>query len=346
MSSIYNRLDQIKFLRKSYTLKFLFVAFIGIHIPLIGMICFLQFNPDHQFSSIYVIILTLLFTLIAAASTLFVLKNLLNPLSLSKNALRDFTLHNKLPDLPQNHEDEVGELMQLIQKTMISLNNLMKEKQEITTLVSHNLRSPLTQIIGLSELLKDETEGEQKLYVEQISSVAKLQLEGLDDLLNQLMHDDFNLNIYEAEPYDLTEVIQKEIELCQVGLERKAIKLNFKHQKPHLTRISASKIALVVQNLLSNAIKFSFENSEIDVEIRNKNQKIEISVRDYGVGFDKEYQKNLFNDARKTGRKGTKDEPSVGLGLHLCKRTMEQVGVKLTGESAGKNQGATFSMFI
>lgn len=346
MSSIYNRLDQIKFLRKSYTMKFLFVAFIGIHIPLIGVICFLQFNPSHQFSSVYVIVLTLLFTLIAAASTLLVLKNLLNPLNLSKNALSDFTIHNKLPDLPQNHEDEAGELMQLIQKTIISLNNLMKEKQEITTLVSHNLRSPLAQIIGLSELLKEETEGEQKLYVDKISSVAKLQLEGLDDLLNQLMHDDFNLSIYEREPYDVTEIVQKEINLFSVGLERKNIKLNFIHQQPHFTRIASNKIALVVQNLLSNAIKFSFENSEIDVEIKNINKKIMISVKDYGIGFDKEYQKYLFKDARKTGRNGTKDEPSVGLGLHLCQRTMRQVGAELKAHSAGINKGATFSIII
>ena len=115
MAKVYNKLHAVKFLKKSYSLKFLFISFIGIHIPLIGIIIFLL-STDAGLEKSTLIIITLILTLVATASTLFILNSLIKPLIYSKNALQDYISEKKLPNLPTHYKDEVGVLMQLIQQ--------------------------------------------------------------------------------------------------------------------------------------------------------------------------------------------------------------------------------------
>ncbi len=140
-NSIYKRLNGITFLSKSYTFKFLFIAFLGIHIPLIGLIFFIIFKPT-SISGGSIFILTLLLTLGASALTLLVLNSLLAPLKASKSALVAYLKERKLPDLPTNFQDEAGILMQKVQETIIKLNGLLEEKKDLIGLLSHDLRTP------------------------------------------------------------------------------------------------------------------------------------------------------------------------------------------------------------
>ena len=345
MNIVYSNLNKIPFLKKSYSLKFLFIAFLGTHIPLIGIIIFILNSANQTFSKATVIILTLVFTLIAAISTLAILKNILSPLIISKKSLENYLQNNQLPNLPLNYLDEAGILMSLIQKTVNSLDFLIKEKQEITTLVSHNLRTPFNQINGLCELIKIDAENSAE-YISQIKSIADLQLQGLAELLNQLMRNDLTAAV-KVEEYEISKLIELEISNSDLQFKKKNLTLIYKKSnQPNLTSVNEKKIALVFQNLISNAIKFSFNGAKIYVETKIKNQKLEILVRDEGIGFSENYKKNIFEDARDIGRVGTENEPSVGLGLHLCKKTIEQLGGILVANSEGENKGATFSIII
>lgn len=345
MNLIYTNLNKVGFLKKSYSLKFLFIAFLGIHIPLIGVIVYVVNNKENALSTSTIIILTLILTLIAAIITLSILRSLLTPLHLSKLALENYLYKNKLPDLPLEFVDEAGTLMSLIQKTLNAQDALIKEKQEITTLVSHNLRTPLNQIKGLCEIMKYD-DADKSLYIEKISKIADIQLDALSDLLNQLMHKDLDLSLSDEE-CNIGDIILQEIEMVEASLKSKNIEIIFdKPKKAINTKINKNKISLIIQNLISNAIKFSFEDSKIHIGIKNTGGRLEIFVKDNGIGFDDAYQKLLFKDARNLGRKGTKDEPSVGLGLHLSKRTINQLGGEIKAHSDGINKGATFTIIL
>ncbi|TKC00129.1 sensor histidine kinase [Pedobacter cryophilus] len=345
MNFIYYNLNKIRFLQKSYSLKFLFIAFLGIHIPLIGVIIFILNSPNQSFSKGTIISLTLILTLIAALATLAILKNLLAPLIISKKSLEDYLTKKQLPNLPLNYLDEAGILMSLIQKTVNSLDLHIKEKQEITTLVSHNLRTPLNQIKGLCELTKIDAANSTE-YINQINSIANLQLQGLTELLDQLMHNNLEAST-RVEAYEIGNLIDIELNNAQLQFKKKNLTLVYKKSnRSLLTTANEKKISLVFQNLISNAIKFSFNGGKIYVETKSKDQKLEILVRDEGMGFSENYKPNLFKDARNLGRLGTENEPSVGLGLHLSKRTVEQLGGLLVGHSDGENKGATFSIII
>lgn len=346
MDFIYRRLSQIPVIKHNYSLKFLFVAFIGIHVPLIGIITYALTNSSNYFSAKIVIITALLFTLLSTAVTLYFLNKLLAPLLMSDKALKDYINTGALPNLPKTYGDEAGKLMALIQETIQHLDKLANDKQEITTLVSHNLRTPLNQIVGFCELIKIDADN-LKEYVEKIESVTKLQLRSLSDLLNQLMATGTTLNTSNALEYNLNVFIEDEIEGVMDSIKAKDLKLTL-HLTDELLTTNKSKnnLSLVFQNLISNAIKFSYRYGEISVATRRLGDHIEIEVRDEGLGFSASYQPSLFKDARTTGRKGTNNEPSVGLGLHLSKKIIEQSGGGLTAFSDGDGKGARFIIAI
>ncbi|MBK0383747.1 HAMP domain-containing histidine kinase [Pedobacter sp. SD-b] len=343
--SIYASLDKISFLRKSFTLKFLFIAFIGIHIPLLGLLFFLKFNSLNSYSPVQIILITLILTLVATMVTLYVLNNLLKPLILSKNALKDFYRYRTLPNLPSIHHDEVGELMRLVNKTLNSLDVLSREKQQLIALVSHNLRTPLTQILSLCELFKAENEG-NNFYTDNISKITENQLNDLAELLNQLVQNKNNV-VLDDDGFNVYSLVEEDIEKQKFQTNLKSIKVEVENQEElFLPNTIRSNIDLVFHNLLSNAIKFSYPNSIIKVKIFGKADKVYIEVKDQGIGFDDDYKDMIFKNMKNKGRLGTKNEPSIGLGLHLCKKTIQKAGGDLIAKSDGNNKGATFTLIV
>ncbi|HET8828942.1 MAG TPA: HAMP domain-containing sensor histidine kinase [Pelobium sp.] len=346
MDLIYRRLSQVPIVKHNYSLKFLFVAFVGIHIPLIGIIVYSLTNSSSYFSAKVIIITALIFTLLSTTVTLYFLNKLLAPLLMSDKALKDYIDTGVIPSLPINYSDEAGKLMALVQETIQHLNKLANDKQEITTLVSHNLRTPLNQIVGFCELIKIDTDN-LKEYVDKIESVTKLQLRNLSDLLSQLMETGTPLSAKQHLSYDLNLFLSEEIENAIDLLKAKNLNLSLNLTEELLiTDKSKNNLSLVFQNLISNAVKFSYPNGEVSISTRKNDDKFEIEVKDEGIGFSKQYQRNLFKDARNTGRKGTNNEPSVGLGLHLSKKIIEQAGGNLTAFSEGDGKGSSFKITL
>lgn len=103
----YKKLSQIGFLRRSYAFKFLFVAFIGTHIPLIGLL-FLILYEDFSVSPNTILIFALLMTLFASGLTLIVLKQLIKPIEFASKALRNYKKERLVPNLPLGFYDEAG----------------------------------------------------------------------------------------------------------------------------------------------------------------------------------------------------------------------------------------------
>ncbi|MFC5285162.1 sensor histidine kinase [Pedobacter alpinus] len=222
---------------------------------------------------------------------------------------------------------------------------LILKKQEITTLVSHNLRTPLNQILGFCELIRIDKESDI-IYVDKIESITKLQLQNLSELLVQLMVNT-DLKQLENAPFDVNELVKTELEVTNLAVAKKNITVTLNLTEEKITsNKNKNKIALVVQNLISNAIKFSYRGQEIKISTLKKDNHIEIIVEDKGIGFSEAYSKNIFKDARNVGREGTEKEPSVGLGLHLCKRTINQLNGQLLAFSDGENKGATFKIIL
>jgi len=102
----------------------------------------------------------------------------------------------------------------------------------------------------------------------------------------------------------------------------------------------------ILRNLLSNAVKFTARGGKIFVGVKNsKNNSVEISIKDTGIGMPVDLTEKLFKMEEKVGRKGTAGEESTGLGLLLCKEFVEKNGGKIWVESK-ENEGSTFYFTI
>lgn len=160
MSHLYGKLSKLPFLRMRYSGKFLFVAFIGIHIPLI-IIVLITVTGFFSFTKETMLTACLAATLAASALTLYFLNQLLWPLHKAKDALERYLTHQELPNLPTQFEDEAGILLKQLQQTLEQQNQLLDEKKDTIQLLSHNAQLPFEQFSQLSSQIIQETDLEK-----------------------------------------------------------------------------------------------------------------------------------------------------------------------------------------
>lgn len=346
MNPVYRKLSRLKPIAKSYTLKFLFIAFLGIHIPLIGLIVFIvSFPGDIPSSTVF--LLTLGLTLSATVVTLLVLKGLLSPLHETKEALEQYILKRELPELPTHYPDEAGVLMHRTQDTIVKLDNLIEEKKDLIGLLSHDLRMPLSNIKLLSEHLKSAKnlpESQQAEIATMIWNSAEQQLKIFQRILDILKYEDIetlNLTLKNVPARPMIEAAWAEMQ--QVA-QKKDIQLVIDDHYDGKVRVDRQLFPQVIKNLLSNAIKFSQPSSVVTVTINRKDDKAVITVTDTGIGFDNTTAEGLFERFTSRSKKGTDNEGSVGMGLYLSRKIVQAHEGHLTAVSRGLSQGATFTI--
>lgn len=183
---VYKTLSKIRYLKDSYTLKVLSITFIGIHVPLIGIIVYTSFGT-HVLSTLSIILLTLLFTLVATGVALLILKKLLLPVHLANKALADYIEKRTIPNLPTEYTDEVGILMKNIQHATIKIENLLTEKKDFTYLLTHDLRNYVAGAQAMAQLIISENPQEPILeYAKHIKTVTQQQIKFINLVIMQM----------------------------------------------------------------------------------------------------------------------------------------------------------------
>jgi signal transduction histidine kinase len=211
--------------------------------------------------------------------------------------------------------------------------------------IVHDLRSPIAAILGLNELVLDKKENlneKQKEYLELISDSASSILENIALILDntKLERGIGPDNIENGNPYyTINSTLDKHLVL--------AIKKSISIQRlidKNLPEVKYDKDILdtVLSNLISNAIKYSPHNTQIRVYSELFADRLELVVKDEGLGMTKEDLSHLFEEFRKLSARPTGGESSSGLGLSVAMKLIKQIGGEIIAESAGKGQGSTF----
>ncbi|AKQ46905.1 hypothetical protein TH63_16725 [Rufibacter radiotolerans] len=342
---LYSSLSRIGFL-KSYSVKFLFVAFLGIHIPLIGIIFFIVLNKDHHLTAFSIITYTLILTLVATGLTLVILNQLIKPIQRAKKALRSYLDQNELPKLPTYFTDEVGILLQDIQLTVTSVDNLLNEKKDLVSMLSHDLRTPTITMLDTVRLLQESPSERMNLapYLANLQQVGQKQLDLMDSVLSLLRQDEWTGQTLKKTPVMLGPMIRSAILSMQMTLVAKRLQIVQEIPPKLQVNVEAASFEQVLNNLLVNAVKFSHPGQTISIQAEEKEGNIYIRFRDQGMGFAPETGERLFDRFTKYQKVGTAGEPSNGIGLFLCQKTMQKHGGSLSAQSAGMGQGATFTI--
>jgi two-component system, sensor histidine kinase and response regulator len=246
--------------------------------------------------------------------------------------------------LQQANDDLQAAHRELTQKNQ-QLEQLNAEKNRFLGMAAHDLRNPITAIGGFSSLFLGGVLGvltdQQREIIERIKKSSSFMNQLLEDLLDISQIEAGKLELRLA-PVDLIALITDNVKLNRMFAEKKRIGLKFipKYVPPPLS-LDASKIEQVLNNLISNAIKFSKSDTEITVELTEKDSQIMVAVRDQGQGIEPHEIERVFKPFEKTSTRSTAGEKSTGLGMAIVKKIVEGHQGKIWLEST-VSVGTTF----
>jgi len=234
------------------------------------------------------------------------------------------------------------------------LMRMNEEKDRLVHIVSHDLRSPLSGISGLANIL---SEGQESTNPETVRYFAKIILQSTDTLLS-LVNDILDLAKLEsgkvdlsATEFDLNVALNNILELQKFIANSKGLYLKLDTDCDAIHVIADKpKLLQVINNLISNAVKFT-KAGGVNVRVWTKNSEdginknITIEVQDTGIGIPDNLLPVLFEKFGKHQRRGTNDEKGTGLGMPIVKRFVELHGGEIDVVSK-ENVGTTVTISL
>jgi signal transduction histidine kinase/ligand-binding sensor domain-containing protein len=243
------------------------------------------------------------------------------------------------------------QLKQLVKERTINLE-IEKEraeqanqfKSELVHIVAHDLKNPLTTIVGMSHFLQTED------FNSAMTKDSARAISGSAEQMVDLITDFLNVESMEQGTFNL-----KKISLSLSELAGYVVSVNKpladKKEQPVIVTVCDSTQSMVLadserlyqslENLFSNAVKYSPFKSPIEVRVERIEQTVRFSISDKGAGLSDDDQKKLFNKFQKLSPRPTGNESSTGLGLSIVKRIVELHGGRVWAESQ-LGRGSTF----
>jgi signal transduction histidine kinase len=219
-------------------------------------------------------------------------------------------------------------------------------KSEFINIVSHQLRSPLTNIKWTFEILSSEDfdvpDSKQEEYFVNVKENIARMVELIDDLLIVSRIEQGRLPIQNKE-FDFAELVAEQVSRFKVFAEATHIKLSLAVEEG-LPKVFAdpSLLKLVIENLIDNAIRYTEGKGEVAVSIGKRDaNKILFSVRDSGVGIPEKDQKYIFQKFFRAENALKQRTKGSGLGLYVCRTIVEKSGGQIWFKSKD-HQGTTF----
>jgi signal transduction histidine kinase len=224
-----------------------------------------------------------------------------------------------------------------------------KRKSEFLANMSHELRTPLNAIIGFSEALMDRMFGDlnekQLEYQKDIHESGKHLLSLINDILDLSKIEAGHMEL-ELSSFHLPTAISNAVTLIRERALCHGIALGVEiDERLGDFQADERKVKQVLLNLLSNAVKFTPDGGRVDVSARLDTDKVEIAVKDTGVGISPEDQASLFEEFKQFGSDRSRKAEGTGLGLALTKRLVELHGGQILVDSA-LGKGSTFRVLL
>ncbi|RAW02259.1 tetratricopeptide repeat-containing sensor histidine kinase [Pseudochryseolinea flava] len=214
-----------------------------------------------------------------------------------------------------------------IEQQKNDLDRLNKEKDRFFSILSHDLRSPLGALKGLSYLLVHHADILTKEETKDIKEKIDVSLDNLTALINNIL--DWSVTTSKKRQWtfdklDVTALIEKNIGLYQAIAENKSVRLIHPIDNQVVGYADYQAIDTVLRNLLSNSIKFSHPDSDVTITASIDGNQVLISVHDQGIGIPEDLQEKLFTMSGDVTQAGTNNEKGTGIGLLLCKELMRE----------------------
>lgn len=306
---------------------------------------FIQSHPQRQFSVIQDVQNIQLITILLVGIVLFAYVStiIIKPIKRLSTAMKVVGQGEYNVQVEHATNDEIGLLTKNFNQMTKELNKIETMRQEFIASVSHEIQSPLTSIRGFSAALKDDIVSEDK-KIQYLTIIEKesTRLSQLSSNLLKLASLDSEHQTLTLQQYRLDEQIRHVVMALEPQWTKKNIEIDLDLSN---VQMEADKDLLeqVWLNLVTNAIKYTPENGLVKISIHQKNEEIDVKIKDNGIGIAEEDQKYIFESFYKVDKSRTLK--GSGLGLAITKKIVRLHEGALRVESK-KEQGSIFTVTL
>jgi len=227
-----------------------------------------------------------------------------------------------------------------------------RAKSEFLARMSHEMRTPMNAIIGMTTIYNSTDDPKRKNYcIDKINEASKHLLGVINDVLDMSKIEADKFEIFYSK-FDLKQMLKRitEVMLFQIEEHKQQLMVNVNPNIPELVVTDEQRLAQVITNLLSNAVKFTPDGGEISLAAEKVSDEnnccvIRFTVKDNGIGISKEQQKRLFVPFEQADGSISRKFGGTGLGLSISRHIIKILGGNIRTESEmGKGSSFIFEI--
>lgn len=241
-------------------------------------------------------------------------------------------------------ENNSEALLKIEQEARVEAERTALLKDEFLATVSHEMRTPLTAMLGWVQLLRSGSLSGDTVpqALETIERNARAQAKLIDDLLDmsRILSGRLRLDVQRVNPL---EAVEAAIAAAEPAAAARKIKLS-SVLDPHTGAVTGdpTRLQQIIWNLLNNAIKFTPAGGRVTVALERVGSHIKISVSDTGEGIKTEFLPHVFDRFRQQDASTVRRHQGLGLGLAIVKQLVDLHGGSVLAKSGGPGEGSTF----
>jgi len=240
---------------------------------------------------------------------------------------------------------ENARLLAQLQAAYDELNELDRLKSNFIAVAAHELRTPLSVILGYATFLKNQASGTAKAQIDIVLRSAMRLRSLIDDMVN-LREVDLGQATLEIEAFVLQDLVTRAIKEIRSITDAKEQRLTLSlPQEPLVVKADRSKLNIVLVNLLSNAVKFTRKGGRIGVQAGEQNNGVWFTVWDTGIGISAQDRARIFERFYQVGSSLVRNYEGMGLGLAIAKEMVELHHGSITVRSQ-EGKGTAFTVQI
>jgi signal transduction histidine kinase len=228
--------------------------------------------------------------------------------------------------VPVKSRDEVGQLATTFNSMAGDLERIEKLRRDMVADVAHELRTPLSNVAGYLEAIRDDVVKPDTATIASLSEEVELLSRLVDDLQELALADAGELKLV-RQPEDLSQLIEQSVKAIQVKVANKGLETST-DVSPGLPPVNIDyyRVSQVLRNLLENALKHTNDGGKIVISAQRIDNVIKVSVADTGEGIPAEDLPNMFERFYRVDKSRARNGGGSGLGLTIAKRLVEAHG--------------------
>lgn len=281
---------------------------------------------------------------VALILTLFLSRRILAPVESLSRAARALAGGDFSRRVEARSKDEVSELGRTFNTMADELARTEEIRSSLVADVAHELRTPLSNVRGYLEAIKDGVVSPDEATLESMHEEVLLLTRLIEDLQELALAESGRMTLH-IELCDLADLARKAMVSIQPQAEAKGIKLRMYAASEMLIHADPGRIGQVIRNLLVNASNYTPSGGSIRVVVNRREDEAWVSVEDTGSGIPSEELPHVFERFHRVDRSRSRATGGVGLGLTIAKQLVEAHGGKIMANSQN-GKGSTFTFTI